>query len=193
MMIVNDSESKLTAEENISRCLLTYQDRTSRSTRLSLSLTQKHISSNAHSLLAINERIKLLTLPTLVATALATIASTSPKASLRATQPVRTVGPLDTLVDGGAFAATLAVQAAGVITRRDVVAAAAAHPEGGAVGVGFEGDLADVVELGLVVVVVGCDGYGEGRGGQGDDVCEEHCCGGFFCGVVGFFWYSGGI
>ena len=40
-------------------------------------------------------------------------------------------------------------------------------------GLRFEGDLADVVELGLVVVGVGGDGCGEGRGGQGDDVGEE--------------------
>ena len=43
-------------------------------------------------------------------------------------------------------------------------------------GVGFEGHLADVVELGLVVPGVGGDGRGEGRG-EGEDVAEEHCCG----------------
>lgn len=183
-MIGNDSESKIAAEENISHCLLSYQDRTSHSTRLCLSLTQQHISRNTNRLLPINKRIKLLTLPTLVAAALTAIASTSPKASLRATQPVRTVGPLDALVDGGAFAAAFSVKAAGVVAGWDVVAAAAAHPEGGAVGVGLVRDLADVVELGLVVVVVGCDGRGKGDG-QDDDVGEEHCCGVVFCGVVG--------
>ena len=176
--------------------LLTYQDRlkfnelpesdyqTSRSTRHHLTL--QLLRRNTNRLLPIHKRIKLLALPTLVPAALATIASTRPHARLRTAQVSFAVVPRSALVDDGAFDAVGAEEPAGVVAARDVVAAAFALPEGGAVA--FHGDIADVVEFGLGVVGVAADERGEG-GGEGEGGDEEHCCG--F--VMVLFWLVGGF
>jgi hypothetical protein len=84
-------------------------------------LTQQHFSRNTNRLLPINKRIELLALPALVAAALATIASTSPEANLRAFQVVIPIGwPIGTLVDGSALGAVGAEETAGVVAGRDV-------------------------------------------------------------------------
>lgn len=141
----------------------------------------KILVANADGLLAINQRVELLTLPALVPDTLAAVASSivSPKADLLVLQPRALIflGVFDTLVDGITSGAEVA---AAVATYLDVVASATSHPLCGPTVLlsVLRGDFADVVELRLLVPGVVGDDYWE-RGGEchgvGKRVCEEHC------------------
>jgi len=98
------------------------------------------------------------------------------------------------LVDDSSQDSVWAVETTSPVSIGNVDAATLSHPLcGGVPAAGCHRHLADVVEVGLLVVVVSDDRWEYGGDGNdvGEDVVEEHCCGvvGFFVSVWG--WYVG--